>query len=105
MYNKLKYKFSEITKLYRSLGPIDDIHGSKELQIKTMMKYLNRLGKASLIYSFKCIERYRKVYESVGTLTRINKSQRNEKLIKCMKEKGIINDFRITSKELEFIIE
>lgn len=43
MYNKLKYKFSEITKLYRNLGPIEDIHGSKELQIKTMMKYLNRL--------------------------------------------------------------
>ena len=84
---------------------IEALKNNEELQIKTMMKYLNHLDKASLIYSFKCIERYRKVYESLGTLTRINKSQRNEKLIKCMKEKGIINNFRITSKELEFIIE
>ena len=100
MYNKLKYKFSEITKLYRSLGPIDDIQGSKELQIKTMMKYLNRLDKASLIYSFKCIERYRKVYKSVGTLTRINKSQRNEKLIKSNMETKVTLSLKDEYKDI-----
>ena len=81
---------------------IEALKNYEELQIKTMMKYLNHLDKASLIYSFKCIERYRKVYESLGTLTRINKSQRNEELVEYMKSINMIEDYFTTSKQIEF---
>lgn len=81
---------------------IEALKNNEELQIKTMMKYLNSLDKASLIYSFKCIERYRKVYESLGTLTRINKSQRNEELVEYMKSINMIEDYFTTSKQIEF---
>jgi hypothetical protein len=81
---------------------IEALKNIEELQIKTMMKYLNHLDKASLIYSFKCIERYQKVYESLGTLTRINKSQRNEELVEYMKSINMIEDYFTTSKQIEF---
>ena len=81
---------------------IEALKNIEELQIKTMMKYLNHLDKASLIYSFKCIERYQKVYESLGTSTRINKSQRNEELVEYMKSINMIEDYFTTSKQIEF---
>ena len=69
-----------------------------------MMKYLISLDKELLLYSFKWIKRYQKIYSSNGEIVRINNSKRNKQLVEYMKSKGSINNIKFTSNNIEFSI-
>lgn len=81
---------------------IETLKNNEELQIKTMMKYLIHLDKELLHYSFRCIDRYKKIYQSQDELIVINKSKRNEELVEYMKSISMIEDYFTTSKQIEF---
>lgn len=83
---------------------IEALKNNEELQIKTMMKYLNHLDKELLLYSFKWINRYKKICLVQNDFVGINKSKRNEELFKYMKSIHMIKDYLITSKQIVFKI-
>lgn len=81
---------------------IEALKNYEEFQIKTMMKYLNFLDKELLLYSFRWIDRYKRIYHSQDELIVINKSKRNEELVEYMKSINMIEDYFTTSKQIEF---
>lgn len=81
---------------------IEALKNYEELQIKTLMKYLNSLDKELLLYSFRWIDRYKRIYHSQDELIVINKSKRNEELVEYMKSINMIEDYFTTSKQIEF---
>lgn len=83
---------------------IEALKNNEELQIKTMMKYLNHLDKELLLYSFKWINRYKKICLAQDDFVGINKSKRNEELFKYMKSIYMIKDYLTTSKQIVFKI-
>lgn len=81
---------------------IETLKYNEELQIKIMMKYLHHLDKELLLYSFRFIDRYKRIYQSQDEFIGINKSKRNVELVEYMKSKGMIEDYVTTSKQIEF---
>lgn len=81
---------------------IEALQNYEELQIKTMMKYLHHLDKSLLFYSFRWIDRYKKIYHSQDEFIGINRSKRNEELVDYMKSINMIEDYLTTSKQIEF---
>ena len=81
---------------------IETLKNYEEIQIKIMMKYLNHLDKELLLYSFRWIDRYKRIYHSQDELIVINKSKRNEELVEYMKSINMIEDYVTTSKQIEF---
>lgn len=67
-----------------------------------MMQYLHHLDKSLLLHSFRWIDRYKKIYHSQDELIVINKSKRNEELVKYVKSINMIEDYFTTSKQIEF---
>lgn len=89
-------------KIYKYI--IEALKDDENLQIQVMMKYLISLDKELLLYSFKWIKRYQKIYSSNGEIVRINNSKRNKQLVEYMKSKGFINNIKFTSNNIEFSI-
>lgn len=89
-------------KIYKYI--IEALKDDENLQIQVMMKYLISLDKELLLYSFKWIKRYQKIYSSNGEIVRINNSKRNKQLVEYMKSKRFINNIKFTSNNIEFSI-
>ena len=55
-----------------------------------------------LLHSFRCIDRYKRIYQSQDEFIEINKSKRNVELVEYMKSINMIEDYLTTSKQIEF---